>query len=139
MVLGTDACYSARGMMMSIGCIQSLLCNTNRCPTGITTHDSRLTKGLDVDDKKVRCANYHHGTVKAFVEILGASGLDNMKNITRSHTYRRVSLNQMLTYEEIFPSVKVGSLLNGEISEKYKWDFSHSNINKWGISVEEPA
>lgn len=139
MALGADACYSARGMMMSIGCIQSLLCNTNRCPTGITTHDPRLTKGLDVTDKKIRCANYHKGTIKAFVELLGASGLDDMKNITRSHIYRRVSLNEMLTYEEIFPSLKAGSLLNGEIAEKYKWDFAHSNINKWGISEELEA
>lgn len=136
MALGADACYSARGMMMSIGCIQSLLCNTNRCPTGITTHDPKLTKGLNVEDKKVRCANYHEGAIKAFVEMLGASGLDDMKNITRSHIYRRVSLNEMLTYEEIFPSIKVGSLLSGEVADKYKWDFAHSDINKWGISVE---
>src|SRR5699024_7918682 len=61
MALGADACYSARAMMMSIGCIQSLLCNTNRCPTGITTHDPRLTKGLVVEDKKTRLANYHRG------------------------------------------------------------------------------
>src|SRR5690625_2946861 len=45
--LGADGCYSARAMMMAIGCIQALLCNTNRCPTGITTQDPKLTIGLD--------------------------------------------------------------------------------------------
>lgn len=138
MSLGADVCYSARGMMLSIGCIQSLLCNTNRCPTGITTHDPKLTKGLNVADKKVRCANYHQKTIRAFVELLGASGLDDMKNLTRSHIYRRVDLNNMITYEEIFPSIKFGSMAGGNIPEKYQWDFTHSNIESWGVKVEEP-
>jgi glutamate synthase domain-containing protein 2 len=135
MALGADMCYSARGMMMSIGCIQALLCNTNTCPTGITTHDPKLTIGLDVTDKKVRCANYHKGTITNFMELVGACGIDDMKKITRSHIYRRVSLNDMQTYEEIFPSVKVGSFLNGEISERYKWDFEHSNAKNWDIVI----
>ena len=135
MALGADSCNSARGMMMAIGCIQALLCNTNRCPTGIATQDPALTIGLDVTDKKVRVANYHAGTIKNFIELLGASGLDDMKNITRSHIYRRVSLNEMLTYEEIFPSVKVGAMLADDIPEKYKLDFKLANVNNWGITV----
>ncbi|MCB0406600.1 MAG: FMN-binding glutamate synthase family protein, partial [Bdellovibrionales bacterium] len=74
--LGADTCNSARAMMMALGCIQALLCNTNRCPTGIATQDPNLTVGLVVDDKKVRVANYHEETIKSFVEMLGASGLD---------------------------------------------------------------
>lgn len=69
----------------------------------------------------------------SFVELLGASGLDEMKNLTRSHIYRRISLNEMLTYEEIFPSVKVGSMLHGNIPEKYKLDFANADMNSWGI------
>lgn len=132
--LGADACNSARAMMMAIGCIQALLCNTNRCPTGIATQDPKLTVGLVVDEKRVRLANYHEETVKSFVELLGASGLDVMRNLTRLHIYRRVSLNEMLTYEEIFPSVEVGSMLNGNIPEKYKLDFANANMNSWGIN-----
>ncbi|WP_217272023.1 FMN-binding glutamate synthase family protein [Sphingopyxis sp. BSNA05] len=37
--LGADMCNSARAMLFSIGCIQALACNTNKCPTGITTQD----------------------------------------------------------------------------------------------------
>lgn len=134
MALGADTCNSARGMMMAIGCVQALLCNTNTCPTGITTQDPRLTVGLVVSDKKVRLANYHEETVKAFVELLGASGLDEMRNLTREHIYRRVSLNEMLTYEEIFPSCAVGSMLNNNIPEKYKMDFAHADMHHWGIN-----
>lgn len=134
MALGADFCYSARAMMIAIGCIQALLCNTNRCPTGITTQDPKLTVGLVVEDKKVRLANYHEATIKNFVELLGASGLDEMKNITRSHIYRRISLNEMLTYEEIFPSFESGAMREGDIPEKYKWDFAHADMNHWGIA-----
>lgn len=133
--LGADACNSARAMMMALGCIQALLCNTNKCPTGITTQDPKLTIGLVVEDKKTRVANYHKGTIKNFVELLGASGLDDMKNLTRSHIYKRVDLNKMKTYEEVFPSIKPGSMLQGEIPEKYQFDFDHSNMNRWGLTT----
>lgn len=131
--LGADGCYQARGMMMALGCIQALLCNTNRCPTGITTQDPKLTIGLVPDDKKTRVANYHEVTIKNFVELLGASGLDEAKNLTRSHIYRRVSLNEMITYEELFPTIKIGSMLNEEtIPEKYKLDFKFADKTRWG-------
>lgn len=138
LALGADMCNSARGMMMAIGCIQALICNTNRCPTGITTQDPTLRVGLVVEDKKVRMANYHEQTIKNFVELLGASGLDDKANITRSHIYRRVQSNMMLTFEEIFPSIKVGSMLeNQNIPEKYKADFELSDMNRWAIATRE--
>ncbi|HUH51407.1 MAG TPA: FMN-binding glutamate synthase family protein [Flavobacterium sp.] len=133
LALGADTCNSARAMMMAIGCIQALLCNTNRCPTGIATQDPKLTVGLVVADKKVRLANYHSGTIQNFVELLGASGLDEMKNLTRSHIYRRVNLNEMLTYEEIFPSVRSGAMLKGDMAEKYKIDFANADMTSWGL------
>jgi glutamate synthase domain-containing protein 2 len=43
---GADFVTSARGFMFALGCIQALKCNRNTCPTGITTHDPRLQKGL---------------------------------------------------------------------------------------------
>src|SRR5690554_4443049 len=131
--LGADACYQARAMKMAIGCIQALLCNTNKCPVGITTQDPKLTVGLVPEDKKTRVANYHEKTIQNFVELLGATGVDKTTNLTRSHIYRRISLNDMITYEELFPSIKVGSMLKGEIPEKYKLDFAHANKERWGI------
>ncbi|MCL4128200.1 UNVERIFIED_CONTAM: hypothetical protein GTU68_007711 [Idotea baltica] len=91
LALGADACYSARAMMMAIGCIQALECNKNTCPTGVATQKAHLVKGLDVDDKKVKVAQYHKETIKNFVELMGASGLDDPDAINRSHLYRRMS------------------------------------------------
>ena len=52
--LGADLCNSARGMLFSLGCIQALRCNSNHCPTGITSNNPDLMVGLDVTDKSVR-------------------------------------------------------------------------------------
>ena len=55
---GADFVTSARGFMFALGCIQSLKCNKNTCPTGVTTHNPRLQKGLNPADKSVKVANY---------------------------------------------------------------------------------
>ncbi|MCC7526305.1 MAG: FMN-binding glutamate synthase family protein, partial [Chitinophagaceae bacterium] len=129
--LGADGCNSARAMMMALGCIQALLCNTNRCPTGITTQDPQLTVGLVVDDKKHRVANYHEDTVKSFVELLGAAGLNSPEQLTRSHIYRRVFMNEVRTFEDVFPSLQSGCLLNGNIPEKYRQDLEMAKTESW--------
>lgn len=131
LALGADACNSARAMMMAIGCIQALQCNTNKCPTGVATQDPALTVGLVVKDKKQRVANYHEDTVKTFVELMGAAGIDNYQNLTRSHIYRRVFMNEVRTLEDIFPSLEPGCLTNGDVPEKYKQDLAQAYTDKW--------
>lgn len=133
MALGADACYSARAMMMAVGCIQALLCNTNKCPVGVATQDPKLSVGLVVEDKKNRVANFHKNTVESMVELLGASGLESKENVTRSHIYRRISFQSMLTYEEIFPTYPTGSFLK-EIPSRYLQDFKYANADHWGFS-----
>ncbi|MEM7445564.1 MAG: FMN-binding glutamate synthase family protein, partial [Pseudomonadota bacterium] len=62
---GADFVASARGFMFTLGCIQAMKCNKNTCPTGITTHDKRLQRGLNPEEKSVRVMNFvnkmHHG------------------------------------------------------------------------------
>lgn len=58
LAMGADFANSARGFMFALGCIQAMRCNRNTCPTGITTHDPRLQRGLVVTDKAERLANY---------------------------------------------------------------------------------
>jgi len=109
--LGADACYSARGMMLALGCIQALECNKNTCPTGVATQDPQLMKGLVVDSKKFRVANYHRKTVEAFVELLGAAGLEHPSQLHRGLVYRRVLMHEVKRYDEIYPYVETGSLI----------------------------
>jgi glutamate synthase domain-containing protein 2 len=113
MALGADACNTARAMMMALGCIQALECNKNTCPTGVATQDPYYMKGLVVEDKKKRVANYHKNTVESFVELIGAAGIDHPDKINRTHVYRRVFMNMVKTYEEIYPTLPEGCLLEG--------------------------
>ena len=113
MALGADTCNCARAMMMALGCIQALECNKNTCPTGVATQDPYYMKGLVVEDKKQRVANYHKNTVESFVELIGAAGIENPDKINRTHVYRRVFMNMVKTYEEIYPTIPDGCLLEG--------------------------
>jgi glutamate synthase domain-containing protein 2 len=115
MALGADACNSARAMMMALGCIQALQCNTNTCPTGVATQNPALTKGLVVEDKKHRVANFHRRTVESFAELLSAAGLSDHSKLDRSYIYKRVSPNVIKTYEEIYPTIIDGTFLNGQL------------------------
>ena len=109
--LGADMVNSARAMMLSIGCIQALQCNNNTCPVGIATQNKSLIKGLNVEDKSARTANFHHETLHSFSELIAAAGVANPTNLERKHINRRVSMNTVLKYDDIFPYTEKGSLL----------------------------
>ncbi len=104
--LGADLINSARAMMLAIGCIQALECNNNTCPVGVATQNKSLIKGLDVDDKAERVANFHRMTIHSFVELIAASGLSSHQELKRSHINRRISMKEVVTYEDIFPYAK---------------------------------
>ncbi|PJA08876.1 MAG: FMN-binding glutamate synthase family protein [Flavobacteriales bacterium CG_4_10_14_0_2_um_filter_32_8] len=111
LALGADMVNSARAMMMAVGCIQALQCNTNTCPVGVATQNKSLMKGLDVANKSIRVANFHQETVKSLTELLAATGLSESKDITREHINRRIGMNEVLKYNEIYPYQPIGGLL----------------------------
>ncbi|GAA0538169.1 FMN-binding glutamate synthase family protein [Chitinophaga japonensis] len=131
MALGADACNSARAMMMAIGCIQALQCNTNKCPTGVATQDKWLMGGLVVEDKKHRVANYHRDTIESAMELTAAAGLTSPHQITRSHIFRRVFMNQVRSFEEIYPSTASGIFLEGLIPDALKKELEVVHEDRW--------
>ena len=98
----------------------SLSCNTNRCPTGVATQDPKLAKGLDVTDKAERVYRFHDKTVNAFIDILSSTGHSSHSKLNRTHIFRRVDQCNIRRYDEIFPLVKKGSLLNDDLPEAFK-------------------
>lgn len=85
--LGADVTYSARGFLLALGCIQALQCNRNTCPVGITTHRAHLQKGLDIDDKARRVANYIEALHHDHVELLAATGKSSARQLTEENVY----------------------------------------------------
>ncbi|MEM9160462.1 MAG: FMN-binding glutamate synthase family protein [Verrucomicrobiota bacterium] len=80
--LGADAIYSARGFMLSLGCIQALQCGNNTCPIGITTHDPELQKGLVIESRAPRVANYVHHIEHDLQELLRATGCKSFSELS---------------------------------------------------------
>ena len=130
--LGGDVCNSARGMMFALGCIQALECNTNTCPTGIATQNQKLIKGLVVNDKKHRVANFHHQTVKSAIELMAAAGIDHPEKIGRAIIHRRINSTNIETYEQTYPEIACGSLLQeNTIPDKYLYDWKKASIDNF--------
>jgi glutamate synthase domain-containing protein 2 len=130
--LGADATYSARAMMLALGCIQALECNKNTCPTGVATQDKELVAGLVVSDKRVRVANYHQETVHSFVELMAAAGISDPAQINRSHIYRRINVNEIRRYDELYPlPVKACMLKESSVPEVYRKDWQEANPDRF--------
>jgi glutamate synthase domain-containing protein 2 len=103
LAMGADACNSARGMMLSLGCIQALECNQNSCPVGIATQNPSLIRGLDIKSKSQRVYNYHNQTIHSFLELLSATGLKEPKELNRSHIKKRISFSEVVSYADLYP------------------------------------
>ena len=83
--MGADFIASARGFMFALGCIQALQCNKNTCPTGITTHDEKLQRGLHPESKSERVAHYATNMTKEVGIIAHACGVTSARGLNRSH------------------------------------------------------
>lgn len=83
--MGADCVNSARGFMFALGCVQSLQCNKNTCPTGITTHDKELQEGLDPNDKAYRVANYARNLMHEVEVIAHSCGVAEPRGLNREH------------------------------------------------------
>lgn len=117
--MGADLCNSARGMMFALGCIQARRCHTNTCPTGIATQDPWRVQGLVVADKSRRVASYHHNTIRHFLWVLAAAGLEQPSDLKPELLNRRVSLTEIRSYRELYPYLEPGDLLSGDAPDSY--------------------
>lgn len=99
---GADFIVSARGFMFALGCIQAMQCNKNTCPTGITTHNPSLQKGLDPTDKATRVANYVANMVKEVGAIAHSCGVAEPRQLTRPHARIVTELDQSVPLDILY-------------------------------------
>ncbi len=107
--LGADTVNSARGFMFALGCVQALQCNKNTCPTGITTHDEDLQKGLDPTDKAQRVANYATNLMHEVEIIAHSCGVAEPRLLNRSHARVINEIGIPTSLEEVYPNAQVMS------------------------------
>lgn len=132
LALGADAVNSARGMMLSLGCIQSRTCNTDHCPTGIATQNPSRNKAIVVSDKGQRVASFHRETIVNLVELVAAAGLNGIHELEPKHINRRVQGTDVKSYAQLYPSIAKACLLKNEtVPDDWQDDWSSARAIAW--------
>jgi len=111
--LGADWCNAARPFMFSLGCVQSLRCHTDTCPTGIATQSLARQRGLVVPEKAQRVARFQKATLDALHDIVVAAGLNTPDEFTPDSLRQRINASEMRSFDELYPFVAPGELLDG--------------------------
>jgi len=99
---GADFCNSARGFMFALGCIQSLQCNKNTCPTGIATHNEKLQRGLVVTNKAERVAYYAKNMMYAVGVIAHSCGVKEPRELKRKHARIVKENGRTISLDEVY-------------------------------------
>ena len=110
--LGADWCNAGRGFMFALGCIQSLSCHNDKCPTGIATQDPSRWRHLDPTDKAERVRNFHENTLRALRDLLGAAGLNDPSELGPEHILRRVSPIEIRSMATLYRYLAPGELID---------------------------
>jgi glutamate synthase domain-containing protein 2 len=103
--VGADFVVSARGFMFALGCIQALQCNKNTCPTGITTHNKRLQRGLVPMDKAERVRHYAENMHKEIGVIAHSCGVPEPRRLRRYHCRIVTENGKSVPLDMLYPEV----------------------------------
>ncbi|MES9847074.1 MAG: FMN-binding glutamate synthase family protein [Candidatus Thiodiazotropha sp.] len=103
LAVGADFVASARGFMFALGCIQALQCNKNTCPTGITTHNPKLQRGLVSSDKAVRVANYVKNMNYEVGLLAHSCGVREPRELKRFHARIVMENGKSMPLDVLYP------------------------------------
>jgi glutamate synthase domain-containing protein 2 len=127
--LGADWCNAARAFMFSLGCVQSMRCHTDSCPTGVATQSPARQRGLVIPEKAERVARFQKATLDALHDIVVAAGLHSPDEFTPDGLRQRISAVEMRTMDELYPFVEPGELIDGARDARLAqwWDMASPN------------
>ncbi|NTZ43529.1 FMN-binding glutamate synthase family protein [Altererythrobacter sp. SALINAS58] len=117
--LGADWCNSGRAFMFALGCVQSMRCHDDTCPTGVATQDRTRQRGLVVADKGPRVARFQRQTLHGLREIVVAMGLDNPWQIQPHHISERLNTVQSGPMDGFYNFLQEGELLTAAENTQY--------------------
>ena len=138
LAIGADWANAARGFMFALGCVQSLSCGTNRCPTGVATQDPLRQRALVVQDKAERVHQFHRSTLKGLSEMLAAAGIHHPSDLRPHHLARRISQTEIKLFSQLHVFLRSGELLAGEEEHSFyseSWRLARADR----FDLENPA
>jgi glutamate synthase domain-containing protein 2 len=131
LALGADWCNAARGFMFALGCVQAQSCHTDRCPTGVATQNPWRQRAIVVDDKAARVRQFHHNTLAALADLVGAAGLTDPGELRPMHILRRISPSEVRSFAEVYTFLEPGELLAGARHAHYAEQWAMADAGRF--------
>jgi len=82
LALGADAVAIASAALMAAACQQYRICNTGRCPVGVTSQDPDLRARLDVEKSARRLANFLRVSTDELAAFARLTGRDDVHKLS---------------------------------------------------------
>ena len=82
LAMGADAVAVASAALIAIGCQQYRICDTGRCPVGITTQDPELRSRFDIELSAERLANFFRVTTGEIADFARLTGHDDIHQLS---------------------------------------------------------
>jgi glutamate synthase domain-containing protein 2 len=119
LALGADWCNIVRGFMFALGCVQAQTCHTDRCPSGVATQNQLRQRAIVVETKAERVARFHHNTLAALGELVGAAGLAHPNELRPQHILKRMSASEVKSFAEVYKFLAPRELIAGTHDPHY--------------------
>jgi len=84
LAMGADALAIGTSALMAIGCQQYRICDTGKCPKGITTQDPELRARLDVEKAAKGLANFLKVSTAELEDFARLTGNDDVHKLSMS-------------------------------------------------------
>ncbi len=131
LALGADWCNSGRGFMFALGCVQSQHCHTGNCPTGIATQEASRQRGLNIDDKAARVAEFHKETVKVLAKIISSAGLSCADELKPELLNIRLDTDTVAKANEVYSYLEPNSLVEGVAQADYQQEWGRAQAGSF--------
>jgi glutamate synthase domain-containing protein 2/rubredoxin len=82
LAMGADAVALASAALIAIGCQQYRICDSGKCPVGITTQDPALRSRFDIDLSAERLANFFRVITGELADFVRLTGNDEVHQLT---------------------------------------------------------
>jgi len=82
LALGADAVAIGTAALMAAGCQQYRICNTGRCPVGVTSQDPQLRKRLKVEQSARRLESYLRVSIEELKTFTRLTGDDDVHKLS---------------------------------------------------------
>jgi Glutamate synthase domain 2 len=84
LALGADVIALATASLIAIGCLQSRICHTGKCPAGIATQDEVLRSLFNEEKALLQFKNFYTGTANELKAFARTNGRDDIHRLAVS-------------------------------------------------------